>query len=180
MLRTVLVVILQAAIVTAASAGVAVATNLARPDGIPLVTDVEYDIFAPCRDSEADSEAASAADLLGSAHEVVLYVDARPIEAYAQEHVDGAINIPYSALFGASEQDIAMIKEQASAKKATRIIVYGVFQDPASPQQKVDFAKPLALQLVESEIKGVKHLEGGMEELKKSGIKTVKESVGAN
>ena len=73
-----------------------------------------------------------------------------------------------------------MIKERAAAKKATRIIVYGVFQDPASPQQKVDFAKPLALQLVESEIKGVKHLEGGIEELKKSGIKTVKESVGAN
>lgn len=174
MLRTAFVVVLQAALVVAASAGVAVATNLVRPDGIPLVTDVEYDIFAPCKDSEADAEAASTTDLLGSANEVVLYVDARPALAYAEEHVDGAINTPYSALFGASEQDVAMIKERAAAQKATRIIVYGVFQDPASPQQKVDFAKPLALQLVESEIKGVKHLEGGIEELKKTGIKTVK------
>ncbi len=180
MLRTAFVVVLQAAIVVAASGGVAVATNLARPDGIPLVTDVEYDIFAPCRDSEADSEAAGPADLLGSAHEVILYVDARPAPAFAEEHVDGAINVPYSALFGASEQDIAMIKERAAAKKATKIIVYGVFKDPASPQQKVDFAKPLALQLVESEIKGVKHLEGGMEKLKKAGTKTVKGTGGAN
>lgn len=175
MARTGAKVLMQALLIVVASAVIAVGTNAVRPDGIELVTDVEYEIFAACKDSEAESEAADVGRLQGQPKEAILYVDARPAEAFAAEHVKDSINIPYSALFGASPEDIDNVKRAAQAKKAVTIVVYGLFADPDAPGEKVDFAKPLAQQLVESGITGAKHLEGGMEQLKKTGVETVKD-----
>ncbi len=179
MIKTALKISLQAAAVVLFSAIVAVTTNALRDDGIPLVTDVEYEIFAPCKDSEADSAAASTNDMTGSEAGNVMYVDARPVEAFALEHVETAVNVPYSVLFGAADADLASLKESIASKKPKTVIVYGVFADPADPSSKVDFAKPLALQLIDSGVAGVKHLEGGMEELKKNGARTVQGTGGS-
>jgi rhodanese-related sulfurtransferase len=176
MIKTAVAIALQAAGIVVVAALIAIGTNAIRSDGIPLVTEIEYEIFAPCKDSEAESEAASVEDLSGA--EGVLYVDARPAEAFAAEHVEGSINIPYSVLFGASEEDLATVKREIAARKAVRVIVYGTYAEPGSTEQAVDLAEPLAQQLIEAEIQGVKHLEGGMEELKKTGVETVKKGGG--
>jgi rhodanese-related sulfurtransferase len=102
-----------------------------------------------------------------------LYIDARPADLFDTEHVKGAINVPYSALFGATEEDVAKVKKEALAKTAKTIIVYGVHLEGGSEDKKVDFGKPLAQQLIESDIKGVKHVAGGLDKMKTSGIETV-------
>ncbi|MCP4676155.1 MAG: rhodanese-like domain-containing protein [Deltaproteobacteria bacterium] len=167
-------VVVQAFIITGATAIIAAGTNLVRSDGIPLVTDIPYEIFAPCKDSEATSEAVSMDDLPRETEDRVLYVDARPVEFFLKEHVEGAINVPYSALFGASKEDIATVKKAVRERRAVSVIVYGAYADPAAPDKQVDFGKPLARQLVGDGIKGVRHVEGGLESLNKKGIKTVK------
>ncbi len=165
-------VLVLAFAITAGSAAIAIATNAVRPSGIPLVTDIPYEIFAPCKDSEAEAKAASAAELAGTSGGVVLYIDARPAEMFEAEHIEGSINVPYSALFGAKPEDVEKVKTTAQAKKATKIVVYGLHQDAATEKKSVDFGKPLAQQLVESGIKGVTYLAGGLTKLKESGQTT--------
>jgi rhodanese-related sulfurtransferase len=178
MLKTAAVIVLQAAVIVVGAVLLAIGTNAIRSDGIPLIATVEYEIFAPCKDSEAESQAADVQDLSGTDANV-LYVDARPAEAFAAEHVDGSINIPYSVLFGASTEDIDKVKREIASRKAETIVVFGTFTDPGSTEQAVDLAEPLAQQLIEAEIAGVKHLEGGIAELKKTGVETVKKSGGS-
>lgn len=175
MAKTAVKVALQALLIVAASAVLAVVTNAARPDGIELITDVEYEIFAACKDSDVESEAADVGRLQAEDGGAILYVDARPPEVFAVEHVTGAINVPYSALFGAAPEDIEKIKRVAAERGAVTVVVYGLYTDPEAPGESVDFAKPLAQQLVESGLAGAKHLEGGIAELKKTGVETVQQ-----
>lgn len=169
---TVIRTLAQALAITAAAAAIAVATDLLRADGIPLVAEVPYDIFAPCRDSEA-KPAAARAEEVGKSTAAVLYVDARPADLFAAEHVEGALSVPYSPLFGASSEDVARVVRAAKERAARSIAVYGVYLDPADPTRPVDLAKPLAEQLMEAELEGVGHVEGGLEALKKAGAPTV-------
>jgi rhodanese-related sulfurtransferase len=179
MLRIFLPILIKSIVIGAISAAIGITTNVVRSDGIPVVTDIPYEIFAPCKDSEAVSEAVSTDELPNMGGDAVIYVDARPEEMFDLEHVDGAINVPYSALFGSSDEDIAKVAKAAESGKAAKVIVYGAYADPASPDEKVDFGKPLAEQLIEAGIKGVRHVEGGLEALNKTGIKTVKGARGA-
>jgi len=178
MLRVALRIMVQAAVIVIAAAGVAMATDLARSDGIPLVAQVEYDIFSQCADSDVETQAASAADL-GAKGAAILYVDARPAEAFAAERATGAVNAPYSVLFGATPEAIAAVKAEAAARKATEIVVYGELAEPGSESGAVDVAKPLADQLVESGLKDAKHFAGGLAALKKSGVAVVQGTGGA-
>jgi rhodanese-related sulfurtransferase len=171
-------VLLQACGIVVASAALAVGTNLARPDGIPLVADVPYDIFAPCVDSEVQVGAASAAEL-AAAGKAVLYVDARPAEDFAREHAAGAVNAPYSVLFGAADEDLAKVKAAATGRSAKRVVVYGTLAEPEAGGGGVELAEQLAKQLVEAGIQDVEHVTGGLETLKKSGINTVQGDDGA-
>jgi len=177
MLRTALRVAVQALIVVLAAAGAAIASDLARSDGIPIVAEVEYDIFSKCMDSDVEAQAADAADL--GARKAVLYVDARPAEEFAAERAAGALNAPYSVLDGASPEAIAAIRAEAARRKAVDVVVYGEIADPSAAGAAVDLAKPLAEQLVESGIPGVKHLAGGIAALKKNGVEIVRGNGGA-
>jgi len=178
MFRVALRIAAQALIIVLAAAGIAAATNLARQDGIPLVAQVEYDIFSQCADSDAEAQAASAAEL-GATGAAILYVDARPAEAFAAERAKGAVNAPYSVLFGATEEAIAAVKAEAAARKVDEIVVYGEFAEPGAGGGAVDVAKPLAEQLVERGLPGVKHFPGGLPALKKSGVDVVQGTGGA-
>jgi rhodanese-related sulfurtransferase len=177
MLNVVVRIALQALAIVIASAGLALAANALRPDGLPLVTDIEYEIFAPCKDSEAESDAADVADL--AAADNVLYIDARPVEAFETEHVAGSLNVPYSVLFGASAADVERVQREVAARTPTAVVVYGLHADPGETAEPVDLAEPLAQQLVEAGIAGVQHLAGGMDQVKKTGVETVKKSGGA-
>jgi len=178
MLRVALRTVAQAAVIVLAAAGVATATDLARSDGLPLVAEVEYDIFSQCADSDVETQAASAAEL-GAKGAAILYVDARPSEAFASERATGAVNAPYSVLFGATPEAIAAVKAEAGARKVEEIIVYGDLVEPGADGGVVDVAKPLANQLVESGLPGVKHFAGGLAALKKSGVAVVQGTGGA-
>jgi len=170
--RTIGKVLLQAFIIVAGAGAVAVVTNLARSDGIPLVAEVEYDIFAKCEDSEADSQAVDAAQL-AERGDRILYVDARPADLYSAERVAGSINVPFtSVLSGADPEDLARVAQ--AAKEAAEVVVYGTFPDPYAPGEEVDVGRSLAEQLIEAGVEEVRHVEGGLEVLKKSGIQTVK------
>jgi hypothetical protein len=177
-MRTALRVVLQACGIVAASAALAVGTDLVRPDGIPLVADVAYDIFAPCVDSEVQVDAVGAGEL-AAAGGAVLYVDARPAEDFAVERASGAVNVPYSVLFGASDGDLAKVKAAVAERSAARVVVYGTLADPSADGGAVELAEQLAKQLVETGIQGVEHVVGGLEYLKKSGINTVQGGDGA-
>ena len=166
-------IVIQAFIIVLVSAGLAIALNFIRPKGIPLVTDIPYEIFAPCKDSEALSEAIDREDLANPKADSILYVDARPAEEFVKGHRDGAFNLPYSALFGASEEDLANLKTRLDTEKPTAVIVYGDIADPATPSKRIDFAKALAEQLIETGIKGVKHITGGLGALNKTGTQEV-------
>ena len=76
--KSVLKVFLQAVFIALASGFVAIGTNALRSDAIPLIADVEYDIFALCKDSETESQEANANTLNDKNDLNVLYVDARP------------------------------------------------------------------------------------------------------
>lgn len=176
-MKTATVTLAKSVILTAAAVVLATATNAARTDGIPLVTDIPYEIFSACKDAEAVSEAVSAndVDLKG---EKTLTVDAGPKTQYDKEHVKGALNVPYSALFGASPADIEKVKQAAEAQNASIIAVYGSFKDPENPTAEVDFAKSLADQLLEAGLPNVHHIKGGLEAMKKQGAKTVQGKAG--
>lgn len=166
-------ILLKAALIVAVSAVVAVTTNAVRPDGIPLVTDVPYEIFAPCRDSEVVSEALFADQITDQQNTDIVYVDARPKGAFVAAHAEGALNIPYSALFGAAEQDIARLRKKIAENQIREVVVYGVVEDPAARGEKIELSKSLAEQLTEAGIPGVKYVEGGLATLNKAGVKTV-------
>jgi len=171
-MKTAARITLQAAAIVAAAFAVALATNAARSDGIPIVADVEYDIFSQCEDSAVEAVTASAADI-GAAQSTVLYVDARPAEEFAKERVASAVSAPYSVLFGAAPEAIAAVKAEAAKRGAGEIVVYGEISDPESPGSAIDVGGPLAAQLLESGLTGVKHVAGGLGALKKSGASVV-------
>ena len=168
----------QAAAMLAAAFALGLGTNAARSDGIPIVAAVEYDIFSQCADSDVKAQAVSTAEL-GAGGGAVLYVDARPAEEFAKARAKDAISAPYSVLFGATPEAIAAVKAEAAKRGAAGIVVYGEVVDPEAPGKAVDVAAPLADQLLESGLAGVKHVAGGLDALKKNGIDVVQGQGGA-
>ena len=170
MRRNIVKTLLLAHLITAAAALAAIFVNGLRPDGIDLVAQAPYEIFSECKDSMATSKTVAPADIRQGV--VPIYVDARPADAFGKEHVRGAVHIPYSALFGASEADVQKLKTIQANAPLKSIVVYGLFTD--EKLGTIDFAEPLAAQLVEMGLKNVSHVAGGIDALKNQGIETVK------
>ena len=175
-------------LLTSIAAILGMGTNLVRSDGIPLVTDIPYEIFAPCRDSEVRASAWEGDQNVGEKDQRIIYVDARPKELFEQERVQGAFNVPYSPLFGADRADIANLALEVKRRKAEILIVYGTMEAPrgasseapANPSggeesaTQVDLSRSLAEQLMESGLANVKHVKGGLAELNRMGAILVK------
>ena len=170
--------VFQSIVIIAFSSGIALATNQIRPDGIPVVAKTAYDIFAPCRDSEASGRLTAVRSLGNGALQRRLFVDARPGAAFAAEHAEQAVNIPYSVLFGASAEAVETLGKAIRAQNPESVVVYGAIAQPDAPGQQVDLARPLAAQLTEAGIQGVTYLEGGLDALKKAGARTVQAVAG--
>ena len=172
MLKTSLFTLAKSVALTAAAVLIAVVTNAVRADGIPLVTEIPYEIFSACKDAEAESAAVSDAAALKNADDT-LFVDVRSKAQFDAERVAGAVNLPYSALFGASPEDVENVRKSSDAGKTKSVVVYGTFREQDSETLEVDLAKSAAEQLVESGIANVRHIEGGLAAMKKLGINTV-------
>lgn len=173
MMKDISFTLLKSLAITVAAVLIAVGINAVRKDGIPLVAEVPYEIFSTCMDAEAAAETVSAQELSGR-NEQHLIVDARPARQFEIEHAKNAVNIPFSALFGASEEDVERVRKTAADRLVSAIIVYGAYEDPDNPGVTVDFGKPLADQLTESGLQNVRYVNGGLAEMKKQGTPTVK------
>lgn len=170
MAKTFADILMKSLFLTGLAILLAIGSNLIREDGIPLITDIPYEIFAPCRDSEVSAALIEEAEhSMEDGDERVLYVDARPKEIFERERVAGAINAPYSALFGALDDDIRRVAQQAKSQNAKMVVVYGTVTEPGE-EAAVDLAEPLAKQLIESGLSNVKHIKGGLAELNRRGI----------
>jgi hypothetical protein len=158
--------------IVAVSFLLAIITNSVRSQSLKLVAEVPYEIYSKCLDSEVKSETLVVGDL-APLEGAVLYVDARGSAQYELKHVEGAINVPYSVLFGASEIDLKLVSRLAAERKLSSVVVYGTLSDPNSPGQTIDLSKPLAQQLTEYGVLGVKYVPGGLEVLNRSAVPIV-------
>ena len=157
-------IVLQALIVLFASLALSLVFNAARPQGIPLVAAVPYDIFATCLDSEQQVPAPTGEELAHiTRQEELVIVDSRPAPLYERGHIALAISVPFSVLFGASEPGLAPLRQAVGTCKSATIIVYGIADG-------VDLAAPLAAQLKEIGLQRVHPITGGLQAMLESGF----------
>jgi rhodanese-related sulfurtransferase len=138
----------RAAIITAGCVLIGVVFNAVRAEGIDLVAQVEYEIYVPCPESQAESETMTAEN--ARAQEDVLYVDARPEEDFAREHIKGAVSLPYPLLGDPPPEKIEALK-----RRSVPIVTYGGGGRDQSGKMMADL-------LTELGVPDVSHLEGGL------------------
>jgi rhodanese-related sulfurtransferase len=123
-------VLRDAALLTVASAVVALAFNALRTDGIALVQTSEYDILVPCAEPGGEVAELNPADPLVSDPSSLL-VDARSSEAFQAWHLPPAVSIPFDYLESTSAADL----KKVTASRAARVVVYGDGDDPDSGRE---------------------------------------------
>lgn len=141
--------ILEALIVTVASALMALAVNGIRENGIPLVQKTEYQILVPCPETTGEVDTLSPS-VLDEPMDRVLLLDARQKNEFEKGHLPGAKSIPYDYLEPLTD---CALREVASSG-ARRVVVYGDGEDPDSGEQ-------LAKELSGKGIRNVGFIAGG-------------------
>ncbi len=122
--------LLDAALITAGCALVALGVNALRADGIPLVAAQAYEILVPCPETSGEVDTVAPTDpALGAS--TTLLVDARAPEAYAAWHLPGARSVPYDYL----EPVCSVRLREVASSGAQRVVVYGDGEDPDSGEQ---------------------------------------------
>lgn len=114
----------EAALVAAASAVLAVALNAFRATGLPLVASAAYTVLVPCPEPGGPVEPIAASDpaIRGSR---VFLIDARGADEFRSEHLPGATNVPYDWLDPIQEAALKRLVKSVASSGATRVIVYG-------------------------------------------------------
>jgi hypothetical protein len=136
-------------IVLVCCAVVGISTNALRDNGIPLVQNAEYEIFAPCPETTGEV-ATFRADDPRLRDSRVLLIDARSLAEYELRHAPQAVNIPFDYL---DPTDSATIHTIASSGVAL-VVVYGDGKNPDSGEQ-------LARELAGKGIRNVGFISGG-------------------
>jgi rhodanese-related sulfurtransferase len=123
-------VIRDAILVTALSAGLALAYNALRPAGkIPLVADKPYEILVPCPEHVGKPARALGPDGLRVEEQGLALIDARDKESYDEWHLPGAISIPFDYLEPKPEE------KKVLRTHARKVVVYGDGENPDSGEQ---------------------------------------------
>ena len=145
--------LVEAVVVTLASAAVGLVFNAVRPDGLPLVATTPYQILVPCPEPGGPVQAVvpDAATLQAAG---TFLVDARSPEEYAANHLAGAVNIHYDWLDPVPEEQLLALAEEIAASGAVRVVVYG---DGGRP----DSGEHLGREISGRGIKSVHFVEGG-------------------
>lgn len=151
--RSALMIVRDAAIVTALSAVVALGVNAVRAEGIPLVQKEAYDILVPCPEPVGDPEEMAAGDPR-IRDDKSLLLDVRSKEEFDGWHVQGARNQPFDWLGPPVDEEVKTVAKQVAASRAQRVIVYGDGDNPDSGQE---WAKLLS----GARIKNVFYVKGG-------------------
>ena len=114
----------DALVVAVAAAGVALAVNGMRADGLPLVAAEPYQVLVPCPEPGGPVQPMAADDpRLGS--ERTFVVDARSLGEYEQGHLSRAVSLSYDWLDPVSEERLRQLAADIASSRATRVAVYG-------------------------------------------------------
>ena len=139
----------DAVVVVVAATVLALSFNAQRADGLPLVATEPYDIFVPCPEPVGDAFPLAAADVAwGDASELV--IDARPADAWAAWHADGAVHVAYDFLDPVAPDRVGELVSSG----ASRVVVYG---DGLVP----DTGEELGRELAGRGMRNVHFVEGG-------------------
>jgi hypothetical protein len=146
-------VVKDALVIVAASSALALAIIPFHPNAIPLVADQAYETLVPCPVSGGPAEPLAADDpaLDGSA---VFFVDARPADAFARSHADGAVSVPYDYLDPTPKEVLEALARDIARSGAQRLVVYGDGEEP-------DTGEELAKEISGFGIKNVHFVRGG-------------------
>lgn len=148
--------LLEAIVVAAVCAALALSINATRTGGIPLIQKTEYEILVPCPETTGEVETL-APDVLRAGTPSAIIIDARPNAAFATWHLPQARSIVYDYLGPVSQ---ASLREIASSG-AKQVIVYGDGADP-------DCGEHLARELAGKGIRNVGFILGGAPALRDS------------
>jgi rhodanese-related sulfurtransferase len=151
---------LGAVLISAAASGIGLAVNAARSGGIPVVAPFPYQQDCPEKLSVPEGPTVGAEQAARLLHaQGVLFIDARPAEAFAAGHIDGARSIPFSFISPPGPGTAAELKKHG------HLIVYC-----DSPGDKL--AGLLAASLRDLGLRRVKVLRGGWEAFTRAKKKT--------
>ncbi|MCU0290492.1 MAG: rhodanese-like domain-containing protein [Thermoanaerobaculaceae bacterium] len=146
--------LVEAALVAAVSAGVALAVNTLRPNGLPLLARTPYEVLVPCPEPGGEVTPVAPDDpAVGSSH--TFRIDARtPAEALAGPRLPGAVHVPFDWLDPIPDARLAELARAIAASRATRVVVYG---DGGHP----DSGEHLGREISGRGIKNVSFVRGG-------------------
>jgi rhodanese-related sulfurtransferase len=148
---------LQAGLLAVVPALLALAVDLVRPDGLPLVTDTDYrnEILVPCPENPLEAKAVALADLPADLAGLTV-VDARSPGEYLAGHVPHAISIPHRTLHTADaafKAALAKDLEPLRGIPGVKILVCG--------DERTGSGRDFAAVLLENGFSGVRSLAGG-------------------
>ena len=147
-------VLVEAAAVALAASTLALAVNAVRPDGLPLVARVPYEVLVPCPEPGGEVTPLEPTDPVLASPRAFL-IDARtPRDASAAPGLPGAVSVPYDWLDPIREADMAALARAIASSRATRVVVFG---DGGRP----DSGEHLGREISGRGIKNVAFVRGG-------------------
>lgn len=114
----------EAALISAASAILALAVNGLRANGLPLVAPTPYTILVPCPEPGGPVEAIAPNDPTIRGPRTFL-IDARGADEFGRAHLPGATNVPYDWLDPTPDAELERLVKSVASSGATRVVVYG-------------------------------------------------------
>ncbi len=158
--QTIQIILRDAVIAASCLAGIGIAVNMVRADGLPFIADKPYDIFVPCPETLGTVEMIEPGDaLLRDAGSFI--VDARSQEEYNEWHWGDAFCITYDYLDPIDPEELRNIIHNIANSGKARLIVYG---DGDGSQGTTGYE--LGRELAGNGMKNVYIVNGGADALK--------------
>ena len=149
-------VVLEAAIVAAILAGLGLAFNALRSEGIPLVAKEEYEILVPCPEPIGETAPVAPAAALDP-EPGTLVIDARYGDEFEAWHAPAALHVLFDYLEPVPDDKL----KELIRSGARQVVVYGDGDDP-------DSGREMARELSGRGLKNVFFVEGGAPALEKA------------
>ena len=117
-------VLLEAVVVTAGAAVIALLFNALRPAGLELIARTPYQILIPCPEPGGPVQIVQPHESWILSTRTFL-VDARSPQEFDLWHLPGTVNLPYDWLDPVPEDDLLELAQCIAGSGANRVAVYG-------------------------------------------------------